>query len=157
MVNENWMVIIDKTNLGGKMAQTTVSWVEGKRFIGVDSTNHSVVLSTADEGVGMKPSDMLLVALSACSSVDVVDILRKKRIELKKLEVQASAEQDKEPPWTFRKIHLKYILAGEGLTNKDIEQAITLSQEKYCSVAATVRGVAEITWEYVLEGDQELN
>jgi putative redox protein len=136
---------------GGKMASTMVHWIEGKRFIGIDSTNHSVILSTADEGVGMKPSEMLLVALSACSSVDVVDILRKKRIELKKLEVRASAEQDKEPPWTFRKIHLKYILAGEGLTIKDSEQAITLSQQKYCSVAATVRGIAEITWECILE------
>ncbi len=134
------------------MAQSLVRWAGGKRFIGIDSTNHSVVLSSADEGIGMKPSELLLVALSSCSSVDVVDILSKKRIALTKLDVQATAEQDKEPPWTFRKIHLIYRLAGKGLTERDAEQAIKLSQEKYCSVAATIRGMAEITWEYVIEG-----
>jgi len=134
------------------MAQSLVRWAGGKRFIGIDSSNHSVILSSADEGIGMKPSELLLVALSSCSSVDVVDILTKKRIELTKLDVQATAEQEKEPPWTFRKIHLIYRLAGKGLTNRDAEQAIKLSQDKYCSVAATIRGMAEITWEYVIEG-----
>lgn len=133
------------------MANTVVRWVTGKRFIGTDSTNHSVVLSSTDEGVGMKPSDLLLVGLSSCTAVDVVDILRKKRVELTKLEIQTSGEQEQDPPWTFRKIHLKYILAGKGLTAKDVEQTIQLSQDKYCSVAATVRGTVEITWEYVVE------
>jgi len=127
------------------MANTSVRWIGGKQFIGIDSTNHSVVLSTPDEGVGMKPSELLLVALSSCTAVDVVEILRKKRFELTKLEIISSAEQDSDPPWAFRKIHLKYIFQGEGLTDKDVEQAIALSEEKYCSVAATVRGVAEIT------------
>ncbi len=133
------------------MASSVVRWVSGKRFIGTDSTNHSVVLSSSDEGIGMKPSDLLLVGLSSCTAVDVVDILKKKRLELTKLEIQASGEQEADPPWTFRKIHLKYILAGKGLTAKDVEQTIQLSQDKYCSVAATVRGKAEITWEYVIE------
>jgi len=127
------------------MGNTSVRWIGGKQFIGVDSTNHSVVLSTPDEGIGMKPSELLLVALAGCTAVDVVEILKKKRFELTKLEIISSAEQDPEPPWTFRKIHLKYILQGEGLTEKDVEQAIALSEEKYCSVSATVRGVAEIT------------
>jgi putative redox protein len=133
------------------MANAVVHWVEGKRFIGTDSTNHSVVISTPDEGIGMKPSDLLLVGLCSCTAVDVVDILRKKRLELRKLEIQASGEQEADPPWTFRKIHLKYILAGKGLTARDVEHTIQLSQDKYCSVAATVRGRAEITWEYVIE------
>jgi len=133
------------------MASANVRWVEGKRFIGTDSTNHSVVLSTPDEGIGMKPSDLLLVALCGCTAVDVVDFLKKKRIELTKLEIQASAEQEGDPPWTFRKIHLKYILAGKNLTTKDAEQVIQLSEEKYCSVAATIRGKAQITWEYIIE------
>ncbi len=134
------------------MANATVQWAGGERFIGVDSTNHSVVLSTPDEGIGMKPSELLLVALASCSAVDVVEILKKKRLELTKLHIQTKADQDADPPWTFRKIHLKYLLAGSGLTIKDVEQAIALSQDKYCSVASTVRGTAEITWEYEIEG-----
>jgi putative redox protein len=132
------------------MASATVQWVTGKRFVGTDSTQHSVVLSTPDEGVGMKPSELLLVALASCTAVDVVEILAKKRMPLSMLIISATAEQDSNPPWTFRKIHLSYQLAGKGLTDKAVEQAIQLSEEKYCSVAATVRGVAEITTSFEL-------
>jgi putative redox protein len=98
----------------------------------------------------MKPSEMLLVALSSCTAVDVVDILSKKRTPLDFLEISASAEQDAEPPWTFRKIHLLYKVRGKGLKEKDVAQAIDLSEHKYCSVAATLRGVAEITTSFEL-------
>ena len=127
------------------MSSATVKWIGGKQFVGIDSTKHSVVLSTADEGVGMKPSELLLVALASCTAVDVVGILDKKRLGLEKLEISAEAEQEKDPPWTFRKIHLTYRLKGDKLTEKDVAQAIDLSEEKYCSVASTLRGKAEIT------------
>jgi len=130
------------------MASANVRWVTGKQFVGMDSTKHSVVISTPDEGVGMKPSDLLLVALASCTAVDVVEILAKKRTPLSSLEIQTSAVQDDEAPWTFRKFHLKYILKGKGLTEKSVGQVIALAEEKYCSVAATVRGVAEITYEF---------
>ncbi len=136
------------------MGTATVRWIGEKKFVGIDSTNHSVVLSTPDDGVGMKPSELLLVALAACTAVDVVEILSKKRTPLSGLEIQVNGEQDTDPPWTFRKIHLKYILKGEGLTEKAVEQAIHLSEEKYCSVSATVRGVAEISWEYEILAEE---
>ncbi len=126
------------------MASATVRWIGGKQFVGTDSTQHSVVISTPDEGIGMKPSELLLVALASCTAVDVVEILHKKRLTLESLEIQASAEQDSEPPWAFRKIQVHYILHGAGLTDTAVSQAIQLSEEKYCSVAATVRGVAEV-------------
>ncbi len=130
------------------MASANVRWVSGKQFVGTDSTKHSVVLSTPDEGVGMKPSELLLVALASCTAVDVVEILAKKRTPLSSLEIQTSAVQEDDAPWTFRKFHLKYIVKGKGLTQKSVAQAIELSEEKYCSVAATVRGVAEVTTEF---------
>jgi putative redox protein len=130
------------------MASATVKWIGGQRYVGIDSTNHSVVLSTPAEGVGMKPSELLLLAVASCSAVDVVDILNKKRMPLDDLEIQVSAEQDNDPPWTFRKIHMRFCLKGKNLTAKAVEQAIHLSEDKYCSVAATIRGVAEITTEF---------
>jgi putative redox protein len=130
------------------MSSATVRWIGGKQFIGTDSTKHSVVLSTPDEGVGMKPSELLLVALASCTAVDVVDILAKKHTPLDNLEISAEAEQDPNPPWTFLKIHLTYRIKGADLTEKNVTQAIQLSEEKYCSVAATVRGKAEITWSF---------
>ena len=130
------------------MATTTVRWLNEQHFVGTDSGGHSVVLSGQKNGIGVSPSQMLLVALASCSAVDVVEILKKKRKKLTMLEVTASGEQDPEPPWAYRKIHVRYHVGGEGLTDKAVSQAISLSQEKYCSVAATVRGVAQITTEY---------
>jgi putative redox protein len=130
------------------MPTISVRWINERNFVGVDSTGHSVVLSGQKNGIGVSPSQMLLVALAACSSVDVVEILEKKRKKLTLLEVTATGEQDPDPPWTYRKIHVKYRLGGKDLTVKAVEQAIRLSEEKYCSVAATVRGVAKISTEY---------
>lgn len=132
------------------MGKAVVRWISGKQFVGIDSTNHSVVLSTPDEGVGMKPSELLLVALASCTAVDVVEILAKKRLTLESLEIAASGEQDTDPPWTFRKIHLLYKLKGRDLTEKEVQKAIALSEEKYCSVSATLRGVAQITTSFEL-------
>src|SRR5512138_1919579 len=139
------------------MGTATVKWINGKQFVGIDSTRHSVVLSTADEGVGMKPSELLLIALASCTAVDIVEILAKKRMPLNHLEIFCSGEQDPNPPWTFRKIHLRYIVGGKDLTEKAVAQAIQLSEEKYCSVAATVRATAEITTEFeILEEELQL-
>lgn len=136
------------------MGSAKIQWQPGgMTFIGTDSTNHSVVLSTPDDGVGMKPSDLLLVAVGACTAVDVVSILEKKRTPLSSLEIEVSAEQQEDPPWTFRKINIHYKLRGTGLTDKSIEQAIKLSEEKYCSVSATIRGIAKITTTYEILTD----
>ena len=130
-------------------ANTTLRWLQdGHRFVSTDSTGHSVALSTPKENFGMKPSELILSALAGCASVDVVNILQKKRTPLQTLEVNVTAEQDNDPPWTFRKIHMKFTAKGKGLTAKNLEQAIHLSEENYCSVAATLRGVAEITTSY---------
>lgn len=133
------------------MGQAKVRWAGSRTFIGTDSTGHAVLMSSTDDNVGMKASELLLVSLATCSSFDVVGILEKRKVNLRKLEVEVAAEQQKDPPWTFTGIHLKYILAGDGLTTQHAETAIRLSEEKYCSVAATVSGKAKITWEYVIE------
>jgi len=130
------------------MGTATVKWIGGKQFVGIDSTQHSVVLSTPDEGVGIKPSELLLIAVAACSAVDVVEILEKKRMPLTRLEISATGDQDQDPPWTFRKIHVHYRVSGRNLTEKAVAQAIQLSEEKYCSVAATIRATAEIITEF---------
>ena len=138
------------------MGPATVKWISGKQFVGIDSTQHSVLLSTPDEGVGIKPSDMLLIAIASCTAVDVVEILSKKRMPLDHLEISCTGEQDANPPWTFRKIHLRFIVGGKNLTEKAVAQAIQLSEEKYCSVAATVRATARITTEFEILEEVDL-
>jgi len=135
------------------MGEAQITWVQNEQFIGTDSTNHSIVLSTAKDGTGSKPSDMLLVALGACSGVDVVGILVKKRQNFTGLQIEVSGQQDTDPPWTFRKLHIEYIVRGKGISEKAVQQAIELSEDKYCSVAATLRGVAEITSSFQIVED----
>ncbi len=135
------------------MGEVQITWVQNEQFVGTDSTNHSIVLSTGKDGTGSKPSDLLLVALGACSGVDVVGILLKKRQNLTDLQIKVSSQQDADPPWTFRKIHIDYIVRGKGISEKAVQQAIELSEDKYCSVAATLRGVAEITSSFQIVED----
>ncbi|RLC79811.1 MAG: peroxiredoxin [Chloroflexi bacterium] len=138
------------------MAKTVrVKWVEKKQFIGTDSSKHSVVMSSQDEenGTGMSPSQLLLVALGGCTAYDVVAILEKKRQQLTGLEVTVTGEQETSPPWTYRQIHLHYQVRGKELGEKAVQSAIKISEQKYCSVAATLRGEAEITYDYTIIED----
>ncbi|MFZ7128536.1 MAG: OsmC family protein [Desulfobacterales bacterium] len=130
------------------MPTATVRWVKDRQFVGTDEGGHSVVLSGDDRQTGVRPSQMLLVALASCTAVDVVEILEKKRKPLSRLDIVITGENDPEPPWAYRTIHVTYRLAGSNLTEKAVSHAIALSEEKYCSVAATVRGVARITTDF---------
>ena len=132
------------------MGKASVRWIGNKEFVGIDSSKHSVVMSTQDEanGTGMRPSELLLIALAGCTAVDVVSILEKRREKLTGLEVTVDGEQDDDPPWTYRKIHLTYTLHGTDLSQQSVQRAIQLSEDKYCSVRATVSGVAQVTHSY---------
>jgi len=132
------------------MASATVRWITKGQFLAVDSSKHSVVLSTQDEenGIGMKPSELLLAAVGGCSAVDVVNILQKKRQQLTGLEIHVTAEQDPDPPWTFRKIHMRYVVRGRDLSEKAVADAIRLSEEKYCSVSTTLSKAVDFSTEY---------
>lgn len=136
------------------MGNATIKWLPGGlTFIGTDLTKHSVVLAPQSEGTGMKPSELLLVAVGSCTAVDVVGILEKKRTPLTSLEIEVSGEQDADPPWTFRKVHIHYKLKGNGLGENSVKQAISLSEEKYCSVSSTIKGTAKITTSFEILTD----
>lgn len=97
---------------------------------------------------GVSASDLLPLALIGCSSHDVVEILRKQKQNLTALRVSAESEQDDDPPWTFRKIHMRYQAVGKGLDAEKVGKAILLSEEKYCSVYNTLKDAVEITHEF---------
>jgi putative redox protein len=133
-----------------------VKWLEKRQFVGIDSSKHSVVMSSHDEenNVGMSPSELLMVALAGCTCYDVLSILEKKRKQVTALTVSVSGVQDNEPPWPYRELRLHYEIHGKGLTDKAVEDAIRISEEKYCSVAATVRGVAAISYDYTIVNEE---
>lgn len=132
------------------MALVEVTWLKNLQFVGTDSSRHSVVLSGMgpEDGVGVKPAEMLLVSLGACTAYDVANILQKKRQPLTGLQISVSGEQDTEPPWVYRSIHVHYTVTGRGLDPKAVEQAIKLSEEKYCSVSATLSKAVELTYDF---------
>lgn len=138
------------------MAQARVKWIGEGEFVGTDSTKHSLIMSSQDEenATGLKPSELLLIALGGCTGLDVVSILKKRRQTLTGLEINVTGEQDPDPPWAFRKIRLEYALRGTELSEPAIERAIKLSEEKYCSVGATVSGMAEVTSSFTIVRDK---
>ncbi len=99
-----------------------------------------------------KPSDLLLMGLASCAAHDVVAILERQRQRLDGLRVDVDGRQLIDPPYAFTDIHLRFTLVGQGLDPAKVERALDLSINKYCSVAATIRGVATITHDYVIEG-----
>ena len=134
------------------MASKTVylTWDPQSKFVLNDRDNYQLKVNGAGN---IGSSDLLTMSLIGCSSYDVVEILEKQRQELTQLNVSAEAVQDETPPWKFKKIHIRYQAIGRGLDPEKVKKAIQLSEEKYCSVYATLRDVIEITHEVeVLEG-----
>lgn len=136
-------------------AHARVTWFGGKQYVGTDSSKHSMVMSSQDEenGTGMRPVDVLLVALAGCTAMGVTDILQKKRLDLKGLAINISGEMSEEPPRHFNQIHIEYVITGHGITESAVQDAIDLSLGKYCSVSATVKGKAEITTSITINED----
>jgi putative redox protein len=136
--------------LGGTLAEVSVKWLEKKRFVGVDSTDHGIVIaSPSEEGrIGVKPSDLLLLSLGSCTAYDVIGILRKKRQQVSGLEVQVTAHQCPDPPWRFTEFHIHFIVKGQAISEKAVADAIELSDTKYCSVAATLKNGTPITHDF---------
>jgi len=131
-----------------KESHVQIKWLDKLEFVGTDSTKHSLVMSSQDEenATGLKPSELLLLALGGCTAVDVVMIMRKKRQAVTGLKINVRGEQDENPPWTFRHIHLEYVVRGKGLSEKGLAQAIEISEEKYCSVKNSL--TCEVTSSY---------
>jgi putative redox protein len=123
-----------------------VEWNEDDIYDGRSQSGHTIRFdATAEHAAGPSPMEAVLTALCACTSVDVVSILRKKREPLEGLVVTADAEQAPAPPRTFTRIHLTYKIRGP-VTHKAAEDAVSLSKNKYCSVSKMLEKAAEIDY-----------
>lgn len=130
------------------MQTATVRWAGGEKFVATMPSGQSIQFvagSTHADGPG--PMETLLGALGSCTSVDVAMILAKKRQKLESLEVIVSGERAPSPPQVWTKIEMLYRLTGD-LDEKAVRDAISLSQEKYCSVAAMLGKTAQITYRH---------
>ena len=131
------------------MTKSEIIWVEGERFIGTGSSNHSITIdSDRESNTAPGPMEYVLLALCGCTATDVVSILNKKREPFTSLRVSAEADRAKEPPTVYTAVRLKYVVSGIQ-NRKAMEDAVRLSMEKYCSVSQMVKKTAEVT--YVIE------
>lgn len=126
--------------------KSVIHYAGDEFFIGTSPSGHAQTIDTkGDRKSAPTPMEMLLTAVGACTAVDVVSILEKKRQVVTDYKVEVTGTRRDEHPRSFDKIHIHHIVYGRGVSAQAVEQAINLSDEKYCSVAATVRPTAEIT------------
>lgn len=135
------------------MVEAKINWVDGERFVASASSGHSLVIdSDRVHNSASGPMEMVLMGLCGCTATDVVSILRKKREPLTHLEVHAQAERAAKPPSVYTSIHLVYTVVGS-VSLKAVEDAVRLSEEKYCSVSAMLKSTAKITTEVRVVSD----
>jgi putative redox protein len=125
-------------------------WKNEQAFVGQNSSGGIVQMGELDGKPGVGPMQLLLVALAGCTGMDVAFILEKKRQKPSDLQVQVRGKRATDYPMIWTDIHITYMIWGENLQPRDVEQAIRLSEEKYCSVGLMLGKSARITSEYHL-------
>lgn len=133
------------------MFTANCKWTGQMAFSGTGPSGHSIAVD-GDNKTGNSPMELVLIALCGCTAYDVVSILQKKREPLTALEVSAEAEKAAHPPRVYTKIRLNYRISGK-VARKSAEDAVRLSEKKYCSVAAMLGKSAEITYTIQLDSD----
>ena len=116
-----------------------IKWVEEATFVGESGSGHAVVMDGPPEHggreLGIRPMEMMLLGMGGCTSFDVMHILKKSRQNVSHCVAELEAERADTEPKVFTKIHVHFIVSGEGLSEKQVERAVTLSAEKYCSAS----------------------
>ncbi len=129
-----------------------IKLVEGITFIAESGSGHGVVIDAAPDiggkNLGARPMELVLMGTGACSAIDVVHILRKARQPITDCVVEVEAERADEDPKVFTRIHLHYVVTGKGLAKTQVERAIKLSKEKYCSATIMLAATAAITFDF---------
>jgi putative redox protein len=129
------------------LVEAQVTWADGERFVANASSGHAIIVdSDRKRNTAAGPMELVLIGLCACTATDVVDVLRKKREPFIGVNVRAEAERATEPPTVYTSIKLIYTVTGK-VTRKAAEDAVRLSEEKYCGVSAMLKKTARITTE----------
>ncbi len=133
----------------------SVKWIDGVSFVGESETGHAVVLDGAPENggrnIGMRPMEMLLIGMGGCTSFDVVAILKKARQPIVHCVAEIDATRADEVPKVFTKIHVHFVITGNDLNATQVERAVKLSAEKYCSASIMLAKSVEITHSFEIK------
>ncbi len=135
-----------------------IKWVENVCFMGESETGHAVILDGAPENggrnMGMRPMEMLLLGMGACTSFDVVTILKKARQAITDCVAEIDATRADEVPKVFTKIHVHFVVTGKNLNPVQVERAVKLSAEKYCSASIMLSKSVAITHDFEIKDSE---
>ncbi|HVP36454.1 MAG TPA: OsmC family protein [Terriglobales bacterium] len=134
---------------------TKIKWLGKRKFEGETESGHKVKMDIAiekgGENTGPTPMELVLTALGACTGLDVVPILEKKRVKLDGLEIKLEAERADTYPRVFKKIKIEYIFQGNDLKEADLKNAVELSADKYCSVSSMIKKTSELEYSWKIK------
>lgn len=135
--------------------KATIQYAGNDFFIGTAPGGHSIIIDTKGENrTAPSPVELLMISVAACTAVDVVSILEKKRQKITAYRVEISGTRRPEHPRAFTAFHIHHLVYGDAISVQAVEKAIELSDTKYCSVAATVRPTATITTSFEIISEQ---
>lgn len=134
-----------------------VQWLDGRAFVGESGSGHAVVMDGSPESggrnIGIRPMEMLLIGMGGCTAFDVVMILERMREKITKVDISLDGERASEDPKVFTVVKVHYKIKGRGLKPANVERAIKLSEEKYCSATAIIGATAKIHSSFDIEED----
>ncbi|HCN16988.1 MULTISPECIES: OsmC family protein [Psychrobacter] len=129
-------------------SKASVTWQENKAFMGVSPSGHEVQID-ADKEKGASPMELILLGLGGCASYDVVSILQKSRQEVQDVRCELTAKRAETVPAVYTDIHMHFIVTGQNIKDKQVEKAVNLSAEKYCSASRMLaQGGVNITHDF---------
>ncbi len=128
-----------------------VKWLDHMSFVGESGSGHSIVMDGSPEhggrNMGVRPMENLLISLGGCSAFDVMSMLKKGRQDVVDCEVSIEASRADSVPAVFTRITMKFLVTGHSLSEKQVQRAVNLSVEKYCSVTKMLESTVEIDHE----------
>lgn len=135
--------------------KASVTWVDGVRFVADAGSGHAIVLDAAPDAGGanggLRPMELMLMSVAACTAFDVVLILRRGRQPVRDCRVEIEGTRAEEAPKVFTAMHVRYHVSGDGLDRAKVERAVALSREKYCSASIMMAQICDLTHEIVYD------
>ena len=135
-----------------------IKWIENVSFVGESESGHALVMDGAPEGggrnLGPRPMETLLIGAGGCTAYDVVHILKKSRADVTDCVVEIDADRADTDPKVFTRIHFHFIVTGRELKPQQVERAVHLSAEKYCSASIMLARTASVTHDFEIRSSQ---
>jgi putative redox protein len=129
--------------------QAHLKWTDGLQFVARTGRGPAVVIDSSDGGSGVSPMQMVLLGVAGCTAIDVIMIMKKKRANIQRFEVNVTGDTAESYPKRYTHIHIEYVLYGSDIKPKGVEQAIELSEKKFCSAMASMNAEFEHSYRIV--------